>query len=149
MNHDRYQELLALRLYDELDDADARALHAHLADCADCRTFENDLASGLGVLATATRPPPDLPEGWTAALEDRIDREPAPMLRPTTWVTAAASFAAGIVLTLLLRGDPATEPRRPEPGETSPAEASSFERSALPAASPTQGRFTVLASLGR
>ena len=46
--HERYRELLALALYDELDADETALLAGHLAHCAACRTEQSQLAGGLG-----------------------------------------------------------------------------------------------------
>ena len=38
MGHDDYQEMLAGRALDALDDTDLRELEEHLATCAECRS---------------------------------------------------------------------------------------------------------------
>lgn len=93
--HESFRELTALRLYDELDGADAERLEAHLSGCAECREYAAELEAGLGA---CSRPSDlaDLPAGW----RERLAQETRPvglrLLRPA--LTFAAGLAAGLVL---------------------------------------------------
>lgn len=137
MTHATYRELLALRLYDELDEDESRDLDAHLSDCAECRAYASELESGLGVLAKQGPVVNDLPDGWMDRLRTEVQQIPAPLHRP--WIIAAASFAAGVLLTLVLNA-----PEVPANETPTRAPSASFERAEPPAPAPTRGRFTQL-----
>ena len=53
MNHQEYQDLLALHALDALDASDARALDEHLATCEQCRHELDELRNAAGLLAHA------------------------------------------------------------------------------------------------
>lgn len=142
MTHERYKELLALRLYDELNGDETGELDTHLEGCDGCRAYERELAGGLG----STMPPAaaDLPEGWSDALRALVHDTPAPATPLRPWLVAAGSFAAGVALTLAIaRGD---GPSRETPHEqsTEVAPTTPFERSAPPTPAASSGRFTLL-----
>lgn len=93
MKHEDMRELLALRLYGEIDDAQRERLEAHVASCEDCRTFAHELERGLGAVQ------PGLAEddgAWIVALERSIEREES-VRRNAHWWVAAAGFAAGFL----------------------------------------------------
>jgi len=119
MKHEWMRELIALRLYGEVEERDR--LEEHLEGCADCRRFAQELESGLGTLARASlataRAPRDdgLPADWTARLREATRPPPrAPWLRP--WWTAVAGFAAGVVAAAVIdRGSLGGTPSGPPP----------------------------------
>lgn len=53
--HAHFHELLALRLYDELDADELASLEQHLQACEACRAFAAELTAGLGALRPSTR----------------------------------------------------------------------------------------------
>jgi anti-sigma-K factor RskA len=55
-DHQQYQESLALHALDALDVAEARALEAHLATCAECRGTLIEFRDATGLLAHAATP---------------------------------------------------------------------------------------------
>jgi anti-sigma-K factor RskA len=56
MDHQEYQELLALHALDALDPAEARALEEHLGTCAQCCDDLSELRDTTGLLAYASTP---------------------------------------------------------------------------------------------
>ena len=56
MEHQEYQELLAVHALDALDASEARVLEEHLGTCADCRTEMNELRDAAALLAHAATP---------------------------------------------------------------------------------------------
>ena len=74
MKHDFFQELLALRLYDEITRAEQERLDSHLSSCEACRSFEAQLAKGLGRILDSTSPR-DTPAIWLHELQARVLRE--------------------------------------------------------------------------
>lgn len=130
MNHGRYEEFLALALYDELEPREKDELARHLADCAACRALEVELAQGIGALRPtselavarvhAARNAFEVSDGdFDAALARALAAErPAP--RWTPWIGLAASFAAGVLgAWLVLRGgDAPTRDASPATADT-------------------------------
>lgn len=112
MNLERAQELLALRLYDELSGDESRALDRFLAGSEAGRAWARELDAGLGTLRdTASREaPPEWPDDWSERLRARIDREPRAsrprLLRPLA--TFLAGLAAGLLLTWSFFASPST-----------------------------------------
>ncbi len=112
MNHETFHELLALRLYGELSSDEERLLAGHLATCADCRLFGDELGRTLGLLApeSVTR---ELPADWRERLSARIASA-----RRRRWLQPLATFAAGLaagwLVTAALRpaGVPPATPER-------------------------------------
>ena len=56
MNCENIRELLALRLYDELEGSEGARVDAHLTDCGACRKAAAELERGLGRLRVASIP---------------------------------------------------------------------------------------------
>jgi anti-sigma-K factor RskA len=56
MTHEDYKELLAAKALGALDDADARALNAHLEGCTDCQAEMVELADAAALLACQAEP---------------------------------------------------------------------------------------------
>jgi anti-sigma factor RsiW len=139
MSHDRMRELCALALYGELDAEEQHALETHLASCADCASYAEELGTGLGRLLP-TPAGADLPEGWRERLERGLQLERSGRRRPASLLLAAASFVAGAALAWSLAGrpEPGVDPTDrggrvalPE-GGAAPAGSSTFARAAPP-----------------
>jgi anti-sigma factor RsiW len=103
MNHESYRELLALRLYGELDGADRALVDEHLKTCADCRALAGELESGLGALRAARidRGADEIPADWRERLR-RSTIAASRSVRLSPFWSAAAAFAAGILLATVL-----------------------------------------------
>ena len=95
--HERFHELLALRLYGELEPREAGVLEGHLADCPDCAAYAEELEGSLGRLAAAADgPPPEL------EAMPRFGEPKGPlMVRPGQLLSFVAGLAAGLALVLL------------------------------------------------
>jgi hypothetical protein len=107
---DTCQEQLLDRLYGLLDPADADALDAHLADCADCAAAREQVMRWQGLLARAAKsdfpgvtfaPPPE-PVAPAAASEP-----PSPPRRTARDVWVRWAVAASLLLTCAALGGPA------------------------------------------
>jgi hypothetical protein len=122
MNCETTRELLALRLYDELERDEGARLDAHLADCAACRAKADELEQGLGRLAAASELAP-LPA--------------APTPRFHGWQVAAA-FAAGLAVSWFL------VPSGALPKSASAPAAASFRRADPPPPASGEGRLAPL-----
>jgi anti-sigma factor RsiW len=102
MNHEAFREQLALSLYGELDTQEAAELARHLAACAECRRFADELGAGLGRVAAARRTTleHELPRDWRERLDlawkETSPRRSSPTL--STWWAAAAGLAAGLLI---------------------------------------------------
>lgn len=148
MIHETFRELLALRLYDELEAAESAALDAHLAGCAACRTFALELQAGLGRAPQGTAAD-DLPAGWSEALRARIGARPSAP-RPATRRPALLAFASGLAAGLLVmagwraRGEPSATPARPPA-----AVETAFARATPPPLASGRGPLAQLAALER
>ena len=106
-DHAPFQELLALRLYGELDPADGPRLDAHLAGCAACRALAGELERVLGALVPLSAPDGDLPAGWRERLSAAAQHARPARARP--WLAFAAGLAAGMLCMALAQGlGPAT-----------------------------------------
>lgn len=124
MNCDRVRTL-SFDALDELLDADeARAFDAHLATCAACRSSHEAAARRHArILAPypVAAPSRDLPARITRQHQLRTRRVPR-------WAGYAASFAAGVLVTILLRApslpatppEPVSQPVAAQPADTSP-----------------------------
>ena len=62
MDHQEYQELLALHSLGALDPSEARALEEHLSVCAECRAELVEFGDAAGLLAYAATPAEPRPE---------------------------------------------------------------------------------------
>lgn len=144
MNHERFEELLALSLYDELEAGERGELDAHLGTCGACRAQRDELRRGLGRLVPARLESAGaLPSDWDAALARAIAAQSRVRARPA-WIPAVASFAAGLLVTwLVLRGAPNPSAM---PTEVSRAPSSAWSRFHADSAPP---RATSSGSLGR
>lgn len=146
--HDRCREALALRLYGDAEPAESAFADTHLAGCAACREEAATLDATLGrlVLARAER----------AEAEDR-ERQGVLESRARNsgrrrWFgragLVAASFAAGVALTLALI--PPARDHTPGPSTgmrddlrtTKTSAAPSFSRAEPPPRAPTSGLFS-------
>lgn len=102
MKHEAFRELLALRLYGEIDSDEERGLLLHLDQCRACADFARELESGLGRARAlhAEAATSDLPAGWEQGLADATDA-----LRRRRWMREALLVGCGIaagVLAMLL-----------------------------------------------
>jgi len=105
MTCDLHRERIALRSYGELDPDEARALEEHLASCEACARFAADLDATFGELRELRAEP---------AVPRPIASAPAP--RRAAVLPWLVGFAAGVVVTLLVRAGPgaATSGEGPE-----------------------------------
>jgi anti-sigma factor RsiW len=159
MSCDPYRELLALRLYDELDDGERRRLEGHLARCPACRAAEVELRAGLGRLIVDAAPA-ELPADWAERLHEEVataEGSAAIVHRPGWWrlagerpVAAAAvvGFAAGVLFAWLVATGGAApagvEDRLDRGAEV--ASASGFRRADPPPLAARGGGLTPLAT---
>lgn len=157
--HERFRELAALALYDELDGTEHATLEQHRASCADCRAFAAELELGLGRLARAPLAD-DLPLAWLGLLRARIEREAAPARAPRTrsgWLGFAAGLAAGLAASLLwMQGaggpvgpSPDVAERVPDAPAPELVASTGFARATPPPRTTSQGPFAPLATLRR
>lgn len=137
MSHEPFHELIALRLYGEIDVLERAQLEGHLRACAECSRYAAEIESGLGLAphGAGTRADLDLPSDWTERLRQATREIPA-RRRVLPWWTVAASFAAGVIATAVIaRGPSAPEPAR-EPLSTWDR----FHREEPPPLASTQGQ---------
>ena len=149
MTHETHREMLALRLYGELDVEDAVRLDAHLEECADCRAFAAELDAGLGALAGEV---PVSVDGWLPAdWDDRLETAVRATIPPRAWwprVGPWVGFAAGILFMWLLQGvEPVKgtmpdDPRAEQPAQAAPP---TFERATPPPRARSSGTLARLA----
>jgi predicted anti-sigma-YlaC factor YlaD len=95
MNHEQIRELLALRLYGEIEPDEERALVEHLRECRECARFARELEQGLG-RTRELRETADLPAGWDASLADATAR-----LRRRSWMREALLVGSGLAAGVL------------------------------------------------
>ncbi len=108
MSCETHREELALRLYGELEPAEARALEAHLESCDACRAFADELERGLGRLAGAAPPEAPVPAGpWSTPAAEIVGAARPRWGRAPAWSLAAAGFAAGFLAAWLGLATPA------------------------------------------
>ena len=114
MKHETYHELLALRLYGELDADEQERLARHLAECEDCARFARDLEATLGAVKTAEESlrRDELPANWDERL--CAATRPRRSLRPLA--TFAAGLAAGLLVTWATRPGPPPAAPAGDPG---------------------------------
>jgi predicted anti-sigma-YlaC factor YlaD len=131
MNCETTRELLALRLYDELERDEGARIDAHLAECGDCRALDADLGRGLGRL------------GASPAV---LERAAEPAARRFRSVHVVAAFAAGwLVSGLLYTALAESTPTPPAAGGATSVEvASTFRRSDPPPPAERVGRLAPL-----
>ena len=88
MDHEKYEDLIALEALEALDDAGRRELEQHLPTCAACRAARDETREAAALIGLASEPvtPP-------AHVRSRVMREirPAPAARQW-WLPAAAVF---------------------------------------------------------
>jgi len=98
MNHEQIHELLALRLYAEIDTEEEHRLREHLALCAECARFERELQAGLGRARTleSRAAGSDLPSDWEADLADATAG-----LRRRGWVREVLLVGSGLAAGVL------------------------------------------------
>jgi anti-sigma-K factor RskA len=108
-HRDRRDDLATYAL-GALGEAEAAALEAHLASCADCRRYLDELRPGIDLLAASVPqlpPPPALRERLLTTVDAEAERiadasSPAPRRRRRSWrglaVRPATALAAAFVL---------------------------------------------------
>ncbi len=107
-DHERFRELLALRLYDELEEVEQHELASHLESCASCQRFGEELATGLGAVPRGGGDADVvLPDSWDRDLRDAIRATRPSALRTLT--VFAAGLAAGLLVMALLRAPSGAE----------------------------------------
>jgi anti-sigma factor RsiW len=100
MTHETFHELIALRLYGELDAAETARLEEHLASCTDCRAVALELEETLGAVHASDEAVRDeLPAGWRERLRNRALSVP-PRPRRSAVLPFVAGLAAGLLLML-------------------------------------------------
>lgn len=146
--HDRCREALALRLYGDVEPAESAFADTHLAGCTACRDEAAALDATLGrlVLARAGRADAGYRERAGAP------ESPAQIRGRRRWFgragLVAASFAAGVALTLALaplergRNLGPSAGTRDDLGAIPAPAPSSFSRAAPPPRAPTNGLFS-------
>ena len=121
-SNERARELLALRLYGELDAAEKAELEGYLSTSAEVRQFAVELEAGLGAVAAALPPTP------------QVGRRSIP------WRASLVSFAAGLLLSVLWPFDESPSQHVSDGIAGLAGRASGFERAAPPPpAAPSQG----------
>ena len=102
------RQWISAKLDGELDAVRGQLLEAHLADCAQCRTFADDLAALDGSLDLLSAPEPW--EGFTGRVMSQLESEQPvaaaaggwrEFLRPAPLGLSAAGFALGVLLATL------------------------------------------------
>ena len=149
MMHENFRELIALRLYGEIEEKDRSRLQAHLSGCDACARYAREIEAGLGALSRGGRASgaEDLPADWAERLREAT-RETAPRRRALSWWAAAASFAAGAIATAVV----ARGPSSPVPAVTTGDASiwSRFHREEPPPLATTEGQLSRLTGyLGR
>jgi anti-sigma-K factor RskA len=100
MEHEGYQELLALHALNALDASEGRSLEEHLAGCAECQSELDELRDATALLAHASTP---------AAPRDEVRARILNQVRAESPTTAGATTAD--VVPLRPRPAPRTWPR--------------------------------------
>ena len=150
MIHERMHELLALRLYGELDETEQRELEEHLTRCEACANYGEELARGLAPLRAAAdsthweAPPQD----WSVRVDELARTGSArPWGRLLTFVAGAA---AGVIATLGLQTE-VVSPQSPsspfDKGER--GDRGYVESAEPPEPSPIRGRLVSLSRARR
>ncbi len=99
--HERFEELISLKLDGELDAAGERELAEHLASCGRCRELYELLSGVRETLSVNPEPPEALVVGVMEGVE-RIDRTRRRNLRGRRIGIAAGFLAAAAVLALVV-----------------------------------------------
>jgi anti-sigma factor RsiW len=141
MIHEEFRELIALRLYGEIDGEERARLERHLGSCETCARFASEIEAGLGALPRGmrSRAGVELPPDWTESLREatrevRVGRGVAP------WWTAVAGFAAGVIATaVIVRG-----PALPAPPQAALSTWDRFHREEPPPLATTEGQLARL-----
>lgn len=99
----------------ELDDAERRAVEAHLAACADCRAVADDFSAVLATLAAEPEPPAVHWGAYRAELRGKLDARRGRRTTAARWwpVSLALSGALAGVL-VFVAFDTGREPRTAE-----------------------------------
>ena len=141
MIHEPFRELIALRLYEEIDEVERTRLERHLAVCADCSRYASEIESGLGGIArgASSSADLDLPADWTQRLREAT-QETAVRGHFLPWWAAAASFAAGVIATAVI----ARGPSAPAPARESTSTWDQFHREEPPPLASTEGQLARL-----
>lgn len=117
---ERYREHIALHVEGDLDDADARRLERHLAACAPCRAWADEMAASQQALRRQLAPPLDaatLARVRAGVLAEIGRRRHA---GPARWLALAATLLAAVALWRFWEPRPA-EPPAAEPPVVTPA----------------------------
>ncbi len=143
IDHEQAQELLTLRAFGEMDESEANRLALHLGSCADCRRFDQEFAQGIGRLAKLEDPP--RADATPPPSVRRVGVHPAPAWRRrlAPLAACAASFAAGICVTLAIHSGSESTPTPPPP--PSQRVEGTFARESPPPLATTLGVLTVMA----
>ncbi len=142
IDHEQAQELLTLRAFGEMDESEANRLALHLGSCPDCRRFDQEFAQGIGRLAKLEGPPR---AGSTPTPAARpVGKPPAPAWRRqlAPLAACAASFAAGICVTLAIQSGSGSMPTPPSP--PSQRVEGTFARESPPPLATTLGVLTLM-----
>ena len=101
MTHEQIRELLALRLYGEIDSEEEQRILEHLRECRACASFARELEQGLGRVRDL-HSSAELPLEWDTHLADTTAA-----LHRASWARSALLVCAGLaagVLLMLARG---------------------------------------------
>lgn len=142
IDHEQAQELLTLRAFGEMDESEANRLARHLGSCPDCRRFDQEFAQGIGRLAKLEGPPRAGSTPTSAARP--VGKPPAPAWRRqlAPLAACAASFAAGICVTLAIQSGSGSMPTPPSP--PSQRVEGTFARESPPPLATTLGVLTLM-----
>ena len=143
MTHESMRELIALRLYGEIDAGERERLERHLGTCAECRAYASEIEAGLGALAGGTHEALELPGDWPERLREatREARRRAPI---PVWWAAVASFAAGVLAAAMIgRGGTDGPASAPQPGRI-PTTWERFHGEAPPPLATSEGQLARL-----
>ncbi len=103
MNCNYWEEQVALHAENDLPLTDRAAAERHLAECAACRQFLEELKQSLAALRAAHAEPLDA-SAFTAVRARVLDRIDRARRRPPSWLgwIGALAAAATVLITLLL-----------------------------------------------
>ena len=118
------QRLVSSDFNQRMDDAHRAAVRSHLAECPDCRRFADQVRGAsrwLSVLQ-APEPRPGFTQRLMAKLPDRQMEQSSlwewlAALRPAPVAAGGLALAAGIIMAIVMNG----EPRLPAPKTEDPA----------------------------